>query len=63
MKKWKFSVHFWGRKNMKKYSVMFAIIPTIGYLTGLYNHKVEHSICLLWLFYEIEFTLRLEDEP
>jgi len=57
---WKLKVRFWGKKNMKKQNIMFAILPTIGYLNGLYNTKTEHSISFLWLFFECEFTLRWE---
>lgn len=57
---WKFSVSFWGRKNMKKQNIMFALLPTVGYLNGLYNKKTEHSICVLWLFFELEFTVKWE---
>jgi len=57
---WKIKVLFWGKKNMKRRNIMFSILPALGYLNGLYNKRTEHSICLLWLFFEIEITLRYE---
>lgn len=57
---WKLRLWFWGKKNMKKQNIMIAFLPTFGYLTGLYNHKTEYSICFMWLFFELEITLRYE---
>jgi len=59
---WKLRVLFWGRKNMKKHNIMFALLPTIGYLNALYNKKLEHSFNFLWLFFEIEIRLRWEEK-
>ena len=47
---------------MKKHNIMFALLPTIGYLNALYNKKLEHSFNFLWLFFEIEIRLRWEEK-
>jgi len=38
---WKLKIDFVGKKNMRKQNIMFAVLPTVGYLTGLYNHKTD----------------------
>jgi hypothetical protein len=40
---WKLKVKFYCKRNIKKQNVMFTVLPTFGYLNGLYKRKTEHS--------------------
>lgn len=57
---WKISFNFSFKRNMKKHVMMFALIPTVVYLSGIYNRKTEHSINFVWLFFVLELTLKYE---
>ena len=53
-------LEFRGRSNMKKYEIMFAVLPTVGLLTALYNHRNEYTIGFVWLFFQLDIILRYE---
>lgn len=46
--------------NTRKHNVMFVVIPTIGILTGLYNHKTKYILTFAWLYLEISLIIRHE---
>ena len=55
---WKLSMEFEFKRNIKKQQVLFVPFPTIGFITGLHNHKTEYTIGFLWLFLSVNTTLK-----
>lgn len=59
---WKLKTIFNGRTNMKKQDVMFSLMPTLVYMTNLYNTKTSYTIAIVWLFFNLNFELTFENK-
>ena len=55
---WKVEYKVTGKRNFKKYDVSFALFPTVGYYTSLFNHRSKHTIIFLWLFFSLEIMVK-----
>lgn len=44
------------KKNMKKGSLMFVLMPTIAFLTDFSFDEKCYSINIVWLFFDLEFN-------
>ena len=49
------------KRNIKKHGLAFTLTPVIGYTTGLYNTKIEHSFIFMFLFFTIIIVIRWEN--